>query len=94
MQIGVITVRLITKRSLIAGRIYGKNYHYIFMMKSADGRISTGSTEEIDIDRDFMDNPGIGEELHQYWDRSSSALENSNTALTVFITSIGGSYVH
>lgn len=67
MPIGVITVRLIPKRSFTEGRTYGKTYHYIFMLKSADGKIITGSIEEIGLDWGFTDNPDIVEELHQYY---------------------------
>ena len=31
----------------------------LFMLMSVDGKISTGSTDELDVDRDFPEIPGI-----------------------------------
>ena len=40
----------------------------LFMLMSVDGKISTGSTDELDVDRDFPAIPGIREGLHQYYE--------------------------
>ncbi len=40
----------------------------LFMLMSVDGKISTGSTDELDIDRDFPKLPGVREGLHQYYE--------------------------
>lgn len=39
----------------------------LFMLMSVDGKISTGSTDELDVDRDFPKIPGVKEGLHQYY---------------------------
>lgn len=40
----------------------------LFMLMSADGKISTGSTDEMDVDRDFPMIAGVKEGLHQYYE--------------------------
>ena len=40
----------------------------LFMLMSVDGKISTGSTDELDMDRDFPKIPGVREGLHQYYE--------------------------
>lgn len=40
----------------------------LFMLMSADGRISTGSTDELDFDRDLPKIKGVREGLHQYYE--------------------------
>ena len=40
----------------------------LFMLMSVDGKISTGSTDEMDVDRDFPKLPGVKEGLHQYYE--------------------------
>lgn len=40
----------------------------LFMLMSVDGKISTGSTDELDVDRDFPNIPGVREGLHQYYE--------------------------
>ena len=40
----------------------------LFMLMSVDGKISTGSTDEMDVDRDFPHIPGVREGLHQYYE--------------------------
>ena len=40
----------------------------LFMLMSVDGKISTGSTDELDVDRDFPKIPGVKEGLHQYYE--------------------------
>lgn len=38
------------------------------MLMSADGKISTGSTDALDMDRDLPKIPGVREGLHQYYE--------------------------
>ena len=40
----------------------------LFMLMSLDGKISTGNTDERDVDKDFPKIVGINEGLHQYYD--------------------------
>ena len=40
----------------------------LFMLMSVDGKISTGSTDNLDVDKDFPKIKGIKEGLHQYYD--------------------------
>lgn len=40
----------------------------LFMLMSADGKISTGATDELDVDRDFPNIPGLREGLPQYYE--------------------------
>ena len=40
----------------------------LFMLMSADGKISTGATDEMDVDRDFPQIAGLKEGLHQYYE--------------------------
>ena len=40
----------------------------LFMLMSVDGKISTGSTDEMDVDRDFPKISGVKEGLHQYYE--------------------------
>ncbi|MCM1213935.1 MAG: dihydrofolate reductase family protein [Lachnospiraceae bacterium] len=40
----------------------------LFMLMSVDGKISTGATDEFDVDKDFPKIPGIKEGLSQYYD--------------------------
>ncbi len=38
------------------------------MLISVDGKISTGSTDELDMDRDLSGIDGVREGLHQYYE--------------------------
>ena len=38
------------------------------MLMSVDGKISTGATDDLDIDKDFPKIAGVREGLHQYYD--------------------------
>lgn len=38
----------------------------LFMLMSVDGKISTGSTDELDMDRDFSMFSSVREGLYQY----------------------------
>lgn len=40
----------------------------LFMLMSVDGKISTGYTDDLDVDKDFPKIPGVKEGLHQYYD--------------------------
>lgn len=40
----------------------------LFMLMSVDGKISTGATDELDVDLDFPQIPGLREGLHQYYE--------------------------
>lgn len=40
----------------------------LFLLMSVDGKISTGSTDNMDVDKDFPMIPGIAQGLHQYYE--------------------------
>ncbi len=40
----------------------------LFMLMSADGKISTGASDELDVDKDFPMIEGLKEGLHQYYE--------------------------
>lgn len=40
----------------------------LFMLMSVDGKISTGSSDALDFDRDLPGVAGVGEGLHQYYE--------------------------
>ncbi len=40
----------------------------LFMLMSVDGKISTGATDELDVDKDFPQIAGVSEGLHQYYE--------------------------
>ena len=40
----------------------------LFMLMSVDGKISTGATDELDVDRDLPRIAGLKEGLHQYYE--------------------------
>ena len=40
----------------------------LFLLTSVDGKISTGATDEMDVDRDFPAIKGVSEGLHQYYE--------------------------
>lgn len=40
----------------------------LFMLMSVDGKISTGATDDLDVDRDFPKIAGVCEGLHQYYE--------------------------
>ncbi len=40
----------------------------LFMLMSVDGKISTGSTDALDVDQDFPHIDGVKEGLHQYYE--------------------------
>lgn len=40
----------------------------LFLLTSVDGKISTGASEELNVDRDYPLIPGLREGLHQYYE--------------------------
>ena len=40
----------------------------LFMLSSVDGKISTGATDELDVDKDYPKIDGVKEGLYQYYD--------------------------
>jgi 2,5-diamino-6-(ribosylamino)-4(3H)-pyrimidinone 5'-phosphate reductase len=40
----------------------------LFMLASVDGKISTGATDELDVDKDFPKINGVCDGLHQYYE--------------------------
>lgn len=40
----------------------------LFMLMSVDGKISTGATDDLDVDKDFPNIKGVQEGLHQYYE--------------------------
>lgn len=40
----------------------------LFMLMSVDGKISTGASDDLDIDKDFPKIAGVSEGLHQYYE--------------------------
>ncbi len=40
----------------------------LFLLISVDGKISTGDTDEMDVDKDYPKIKGIKEGLYQYYD--------------------------
>ena len=40
----------------------------LFMLESLDGKISSGSTDNLDVDKDFCKIDGVKEGLHQYYE--------------------------
>lgn len=52
----------------------------LFMLMSLDGKISTGASDELDVDRDFPKIAGVKEGLHQYYEiEQSTDLWSLNT---------------
>ena len=52
----------------------------LFMLMSVDGKISTGATDELDVDQDFPLIAGLREGLHQYYEiEQSTDLWSFNT---------------
>ncbi|MCY4623758.1 MAG: dihydrofolate reductase family protein [Chloroflexi bacterium] len=64
-------------------------YTTLFLLVSADGKTSTGSTDEMDVDRDFPNIPGVGQGLKQYYDLQIETDEFSlNTGKTLAKTGV------
>lgn len=40
----------------------------LYMLMSVDGKISTGATDDLDVDKDFPQIAGLSEGLHQYYE--------------------------
>ncbi len=45
-----------------------RTYNTLFLLSSLDGKISTGSTDTLDVDKDFKRIHGVKEGLHQYYE--------------------------
>ena len=45
-----------------------RSFTTLFLMESLDGKISTGDTDNRDVDKDFPLIDGVKEGLHQYYD--------------------------
>lgn len=45
-----------------------KPINTLFMLMSLDGKINSGSTDELDVDRDWKNIDGVKEGLHQYYE--------------------------
>lgn len=43
-------------------------YTTLFMLESVDGKISTGDTDELDVDKDFIEIEGVKEGISQYYE--------------------------
>lgn len=53
----------------------------LFLVESLDGKISTGDTDELDVDKDFTDIVGVKEGLYQYYNiEKTTDLVSFNTA--------------
>ena len=59
---------IITEESGLIGGNMDRPITTLFMLMSVDGRISTGSTDELDFDQDFPQIVGVKEGLHQYYE--------------------------
>lgn len=46
----------------------GRPITTLFMLESLDGKISTGSNDSFDVDKDFLKIDGVKEGLHQYYE--------------------------
>ncbi len=46
----------------------GRPITTLFMLMSVDGKISTGATDDLDVDQDFPKIAGVQEGLHQYYE--------------------------
>lgn len=44
----------------------------LFMLESLDGKISTGNSDNLDVDKDFCRIDGVKEGLHQYYEIEST----------------------
>ena len=63
----------------------------LFMLMSVDGKISTGATDELDVDKDFPEIPGVWAGLHQYYEiEQTTDLWSFNTGRVM--AKIGANY--
>lgn len=59
-------------------------YNTLFMLMSADGKISTGSNDHMDMDKDLPNIAGVKEGLHQYYEiEQTQGLWYFNTGRTM-----------
>lgn len=57
-----------------------RTFNTLFMISSVDGKISTGSNDKRDIDKDFPKIKGLLEGLHQYYElEQQTDLHSFNT---------------
>ena len=56
------------RRSAREVQTMNRPFTALFMLMSVDGKISTGATDEMDVDRDFPLIVGLREGLHQYYE--------------------------
>ena len=49
----------------------------LFMLMSVDGKISTGATDELDVDQDFPAIAGLKEGLYQYYEIEQTTFTSS-----------------
>jgi hypothetical protein len=57
----------------------------LFMLMSVDGKISTGCTDEMDVDRDLPKIEGVKEGLHQYYEiEQTTELSDSQVVSVCF----------
>ena len=56
----------------------------IFLLVSADGKISTGDTNEMDVDQDYPQFPGGKEGLQKYYDLKTKTDQFSMNTGRVF----------
>ena len=55
----------------------------LFMLESLDGKISTGNSDKLDVDKDFCRIDGVKEGLHQYYEiESTTGMQLVGTAST------------
>lgn len=45
-----------------------KPINTLFMLMSLDGKINSGDSDELDVDRDWCKIDGVKEGIHQYYD--------------------------
>lgn len=51
----------------------------LFMLMSVDGKISTGATDDLDVDKDFPKIAGVNDGLHQYYEIEQTDLWSLNS---------------
>lgn len=55
-------------KSVFGGNAMDRPITTLFMLMSVDGKISTGASEELDVDKDFPKIAGVKEGLYQYYE--------------------------
>lgn len=68
-----------------------RTFNTLFMLSSVDGKISTGNTDERDVDKDFPKIKGLLEGLHQYYElEQRTDLHSLNTGRVMVKIGING----